>query len=196
MPRYQDSDLTQGKTFPVRDLVSIAENAHSFKDNGAKNPSSCFNCEHVPLVNLKGPVIKHTSVAPLHISLGLGFKNLNVPEDIAIAENKKLKELHGLTSDNMTKLLQDRDNCFSELTNLTAEQNELKSCLSAAENSLEILKSENIFAFEKDNNKFRDKSKDAVLIRKRQTNSKKILKKLAKISRTMKSWKKQACYCG
>ena len=88
--------------------------------------------------------------------------------------------MNGLTSDNLTKLLQDRDNCFSELTNLTAEQNELKSCLSAAENSLEILKSENIFSFEKDNNKFRDKSKDAVLIRKRANELKKDIEKVGK----------------
>ena len=181
LPRYQDSDLAQGKTFPVRDLELIAENAQSFKDNGAKTASSYFNCEHVPLVNLKGLVIKHTLVAPLHISLGLGLKNLNVAEEIAVTEDKKkIKELNSLTSDNMTKLLQDRDNCFSELTNLTAEQNELKSCLSAAENSLEVLKSGNIFAFEKDKNKFRDKSKDEVLIRKRANELKKDIERVGK----------------
>ena len=56
----------------------------------------------------------------------------------------------------------------------------MKSCLSAAENSLEILKSENIFAFEKDNNKFRDKSKNAVLIRKRANELKKDIEKVGK----------------
>ena len=60
------------------------------------------------------------------------------------------------------------------------KQNNLKSCLSAAEKKLEILKSENIFAFEKDNNKSRDKSKDAVLIRKRANELKKDIEKVGK----------------
>ena len=61
----------------------------------------------------------------------------------------------------------------------------MKSCLSAADNSLEILKSGNTFAFEEDKNKFRDKLKDTMLNRKRANELKKDMKKSARLSRTM-----------
>ena len=84
LPKYWATDFNEGERFEIRSLESI-EKAILFQENGAKNPSNCFNCENSPLINLNGPVIGHTSVAPLHISLGLRLKNLDVAEQLAIA---------------------------------------------------------------------------------------------------------------
>ena len=123
--------------------------------------------------------IKQTSVAPLHISLGLGLKNLNVVEEIAVNEDNKIKEAMGITSDTVADLLSKRDKIYSELDELFHENSSLSSRQMASENSLKMLKSNNEFAFEKDNNKFKDKSKDAISIRKRATELKRTIDKLA-----------------
>ena len=66
----------------------------------------------------------------------------------------------------MLQLLHDRDSCCTQIANLESQQNDLQSSLLATENSLETLKTNNGFAFEKLNGRFKDKSKDAILIRK------------------------------
>ena len=69
--------------------------------------------------------------------------------------------------------MQEWDNLHTEIANLDTEHRELLSCLSATENSLEMLKSKNEFAFEKVDNKFKDRSRSAVLIRRRANDLKK-----------------------
>ena len=64
-----------------------------------------MNSENAPLFQAAGPVINRTTVAPVHISLGLGLKNLNAAEEIAIKEDKKIKAADGLSSEKMTELL-------------------------------------------------------------------------------------------
>ena len=92
LPKYRATDSHKGERFEIRSFESIEENAKLFQENGAKNPSNYFNCENSPLIDLNGPVIGHISVAPLHIFLGLGLKNLDVAEQLAIAEDKKNQE--------------------------------------------------------------------------------------------------------
>ena len=69
--------------------------------------------------------------------------------------------------------MQEPDNLHTEIANLDTEHSELLSCLSATENSLEMLKSKNEFAFDKVDNKFKDRSRNAILIRRRANNLKK-----------------------
>ena len=180
LPKYRATDSNEGERFEIRSLESIKENAKLFQENGAKNPSDYFNCENSPLIDLNGPVIGHISVAPLYISLGLGLKNVDVAEQLAIAEDKKIKEENGITSENMLQLLHDRDSCCTQIANLENQQNDLKSSLLATENSLEILKNNNGFAFEKLNGKLKDKSKNAILIRKHGNELKKRVDKFEK----------------
>ena len=95
----------------------------------------------------------------------------------------------------MLELLHDSDSCCSQIANLESQQNDLQSSLLATENSLEILKTNNGFAFEKLNGRFKDKSKDAILIRKHGNELKKRSTKrstnLKRISRRMKNSKKR-----
>ena len=111
---------------------------------------------------MSGSVTQYTSVAPLHISLDLGLKNVNVAEELAVKEDAKIRAEDGITSDNVANLIETRDNCCKDLQNLEIEHGELVSCLSATENGLEMLKLNSQFAFETDCNRFKDKSKDAV----------------------------------
>ena len=62
---------------------------------------------------------------------------------------------------------------YNMLDKLEEENDLLSSCLMASENTLEMLKSKNEFAFEKDAGRFKDKSRDAILIRKQATDLKK-----------------------
>ena len=167
LPKYQNNALTEGKDFPLHSIQSITDNAERFQQNGVKNLSNYLNCEHPPLIDLSGSVTQYTSVTPLHISLGLGLKNVNVAEEEAVKEDAKIRAEDGITLDNVANVIETRDNCCKELQNLEIEHDELVSCLSATENGLEMLKLNSQFAFEKDCKRFKDKSKDAVLIRKR-----------------------------
>ena len=128
--------------------------------------SDYLNSEHPPSIDAKGPVINYTSVVPLHISLGLR-KNLNVAEELAVNEDKKVNETNGMSSDTVTDLLLKQDNMYNMSDELEEENGQLSSCLMASENSLEMLKSKNEFAFGKDADQFKDKSRDAILIRKK-----------------------------
>ena len=105
MPKYQNNALTERKDFPLRSIQSITDNAEWFQQNGAKNPSNYHNCEHPPLIDLSGSVSQYTSVAPLHISLGLGLKNANVPEELAVKEDGKIRAEDGIRSDNVANLI-------------------------------------------------------------------------------------------
>ena len=167
LAKYQNNTLTEGKDFPLRSIQSITDNAERFQQTGAKNPSNYLNCEHLPLIDLSGSVTQYTSVAPLHTSLGLGLKNVNVAEELAFKEDAKTRAEDGLTSDNVANLIEIRGNCCKDLQNLEIDHDELVSCLSARENGLEMLKLNSQFVFEKDCKRFKDKSKDAVLIRKK-----------------------------
>ena len=103
-------------------------------------------------------------MAPLHISLDLGLKNVNVAEELAVKEDAKIRAEDGITSDNVANVIETRDNCCKDLQNLEIEHGELVYCLSATENGLEMLKLNSQFAFEKDCKRFKDKSKDAVFL--------------------------------
>ena len=120
MPKYQNNALTEGKDFPLCSIQSITDNAERFQQNGAKNPSNYLNCEHPhpPSTDLSGSVTQYTSVAPLHISLGLGLKNVNVAEELAVKEDAKIRAEDGITSDNVANLIETRDNCCKDLQNL------------------------------------------------------------------------------
>ena len=115
LPKYQPLTFTEGRNFEMRAMESISENAKSFKEAGSKNPSNFLNSENALLFQAAGPVTNHTSVAPLHISLGLGLKNLNAAEEIAIKEDKKIKAADGLSSEEMTELLNQQGNLCDEL---------------------------------------------------------------------------------
>ena len=91
----------------------------------------------------------------------------------------------------MLQLLHDRDSCCTQIANLESQHNDLQSSLLATENSLEILKTNNGFAFEKLNGKFKDKSKDAILIRKHGNELKKRSTNLKRISRRTKQQKEK-----
>ena len=88
----------------------------------------------------------------------------------------------------MLQLLHDRDSCCTQIANLESQQNDLQSSLLATENSLEILKTNNSFAFEKLNGGFKDKSKDAILIRK---HGNELKKKVDKFEKDLKENEKQ-----
>ena len=183
LPKYQNDALTEGKDFPLRSIQSITDNAEQFQQNGAKNPSNYLNCEHPPLIRLSGTVTQYTSMAPLDTALGLGLKNVNIAEELAVKEDANIREEDGMTSDNIANLIEIRDNCSEDLQNLEIEHDELVSCLSATENGLEMLKLNNESAFEMDCNRFKGKSKDAVLIRKR---SSELRKDIGKLNNSMK----------
>ena len=74
LAKCQPLTFTEGRSFEIRAMKSISENGKSFKEAGSTNPSNFLNSENVPLFQAAGPVINHTSVAPLHIALGLGLK--------------------------------------------------------------------------------------------------------------------------
>ena len=173
LPKYHEPESEQNRTFSPHTIESITQNAKLFQENGRKIPSDYFNSEHPPLIDACGPVINFTSVAPLHISLGLGLKNLNVTEELAVIEDKKVKGANGMSSDTVADLLLRRDNMHNMLDKLEEENNQLSSCLMASENSLEMLKSKNEFAFEKDAGRFKDISRDVISIRKQATDLKK-----------------------
>ena len=111
------------------------------------NPSNYLNCERPPLIDLSGSVTQFSSVAPLHISLGLGLENVNVAEELAVKEDGKIRADDWITSDNVANLIEIIDNCCKELQNLEIEHDELVSCLSATENGLETLELNNEFCF-------------------------------------------------
>ena len=99
------------------------------------------------------------------------MKNLNVVEEIAVNEDKKIKDAMGITSDTVADFLSKCDKIYSELDELFHENSSLSSRQMASENDLEMLKYNNEFAFEKDYNNIKDKSKEAISIRKRATQS-------------------------
>ena len=119
----------------------ISENAKSFKEAGSKKPSNFFDNENSPLFQAAGPVINHTSVAPLHVSLGLGLKNLNAAEEIAVEEDKKIEAANGLSSEKMTELLNQRGNLCDELDSSEQKHDEFFANLQSLENSSEMLRS-------------------------------------------------------
>ena len=73
LPKYQEPESEQNRTFSPRTIESITQNARLLPKNGGKIPSDYLNSDHPPLIDAKGFVINYTSVAPLHISLGLGL---------------------------------------------------------------------------------------------------------------------------
>ena len=73
----------------------------------------------------------------------------------------------------MTELLNQRGNLCDELDSLKQKHDELFTNLQNLDNSSEMLRSKNESAFRKENNKFSEKSKEAVIGRKRTSELKK-----------------------
>ena len=88
----------------------------------------------------------------------------------------------------MTELLNQRGNLCDELESLKQKHDELFANLQSLENSSEMFRSKNESAFRKENNKFSEKSKEAVIVRKRALELKKEIEKLdiKKQTRTIK----------
>ena len=103
--RYKEKDHQEKKIFNRRHLENMIEKANEFQANGSKNPSNFENCEALPLVGTKGWVIDNVSVLPLHIALGIGLRNLNSLEAIALSLDLQILQAKGATSDLMVSLL-------------------------------------------------------------------------------------------
>ena len=79
-------------------------------DNDGKSKSKLNeynNCEFQSLFTGEGPILHATSCMPLHISLGVGLKILNVIEGKAIKLDNEIKQDKGLQTDQITDIMEE-----------------------------------------------------------------------------------------
>ena len=92
-PLSKYNDHKPSKTdFEIRTFQMIQCDNQNY-DNDGKSKSKLKeynNCEFQSLFTGEGPILHTTSCMPLHISLGVGLKILNVIEGEAIKQRKRL----------------------------------------------------------------------------------------------------------
>ena len=86
LPKYKDF-VPQNNKFGVRTFEQLRADHLKYKDSGEPRSKvkNFNNCEFSSLFRGTGPVILKTSCMPLHISLGIGLKILNLIENEAVA---------------------------------------------------------------------------------------------------------------
>ena len=114
----------------------------------------------------KEDVIKHVSVIPLHLSLGIGLQFLNIAENVAVSLDVQVKEANGLTSDGIIE-------SYNKQCELEAEIQLINDDVAFTKEQIKIFlkqkrQNENDKSqhFEKDNGRLKDLSQDAKISRK------------------------------
>ena len=183
--RYKEKDLRGKKIFERRHLENMVEKAHAFQVNGSKNPSNFENCEALPLVGTKGWVIDKVSVLPLHIALGIGLRNLNSLEAIALSLDLEILKAKGATSDLMVSLLQCVEEKTLELQNL---EKELEGKQHEKGNLVEKINEEKEKSSDytqRTNGKLKNNSKEAINFRKYISHQEKLIKEIINSIKTI-----------
>ena len=99
--KYTNEGQNSPELLEDRTLERISELSSEFQLSGGKKETAknYSNCEYIPLISEKGPLIKHVSVMLLHLSLGIGLQFINILENGAVTLDLEIRQANGLTSD-------------------------------------------------------------------------------------------------
>ena len=173
------------KIFDRRHLENMIEKVNEFQTNGSRNSSNFENCEALPLVGSKGWVIDNVSVLPLHIAPGIGLRNLNSLEAIALSLDLQILKAKGATSDPMVSLLQSVEEKTLELQELEKEMQEKRNEKDNVTDRLNQAKEQNGDYMQRTNGKLANNSKKAINFRKHISNQEKIIKEVSNSIKTI-----------
>ena len=107
--------------------------------------SNFQNCEKLPLIQGEGSVLKHVSVMPLHLSLGIGLCLVNVASDLAKSIDRQIRNDSGLCSDVMAEALEHRDSLLEErqhIEHIKTELNTISTSLTSIEHRIGSIQEE------------------------------------------------------
>ena len=182
-PLSKYNDHKPSKTdFEIRTFEMIKRDNQTY-DNDGKPKSKLKeynNCEFQSLFTGEGPILHTTSCMPLHISLGVGLKILNVIEGEAIKLDNEIKQDKGLQTDPITDIMEEM---IMLLGSISEEEEKLqvlceeKQCLLDTQSKLE---KENISFLAKEGKKFVETSSDAKHVQKQYSSLKHDLKAIDK----------------
>ena len=107
LPKYKDF-VPQTNRFGVRTFQQLRADHLKYKDSGEPRSKvkNFNNCEFSSLFRGTGPVILKTSCMPLHISLGIGLKILNLIENEAVAIDCEIKTQNGEPTEEINELME------------------------------------------------------------------------------------------
>ena len=170
LSKYNAHDHRQPeeKTFTSRTVDGMAAMADMYATSGLpKGQVSKFqNCEGKPLISAKGPVIDHVSVMPLHLSLGLGLQLIDVTEDIASALDLQIRENNGLSTHEVTDTMENLESLQQQQMKLEEELILLKAAAEQLQQQIADINDEHPEYEAREGAVYRDKSRDAVDVRK------------------------------
>ena len=184
--RYKEKDNREKKIFDRRHLENMVDKAHKFNTNGSKNPSHFENCEALPLVGTRGWVIDNVSVLPLHIALGIGLRNLNTLETIALSLDMQILEAKGNTSNLMLSLLQSVEEKTLEARELEQKLEKTMEEKMELEERINLEKGIHLDLIQRHNGKYSDNSAEAIDFRRSLSNQDKLLKDIVNKIKTIK----------
>lgn len=147
LERYRQRDVRSEKTFPPRTLNSMHNQAVKFAQSGQPQSkvSNFQNCEKLPLIQGEGSVLKHVSVMPLHLSLGIGLCLVNVASDLAKSIDRQIRNDSGLCSDVIAEALEHRDSLLEErqhIEHIKTELNTISTSLTSIEHRIGSIQEE------------------------------------------------------
>ena len=156
----------------------------SAQKESAKNYN---NCEHVPLIPEKGSVLKHVSVMPLYLSLGIGLQFINIVENTAVSLDIEVREANGLSYDGIIESYNKQHFLEEEILSMNKEAEEISEQITLLQTQKQDLENENPSHFEKENGRIKNHSSEAKATRKQvNTISKEIRQQEEKVKCMMK----------
>ena len=106
LPKYKESTPSVCN-FEKRPFEQLQADHERYRANGDPRTKvkDYHNCELSSLFKGSGPIILTTSCMPLHISLGVGLRTLNVVEEEAISIDNEIKTENGQQTNEIVEII-------------------------------------------------------------------------------------------
>ena len=107
LPKYNESTTPSVCNFEKRTFEQLQADHERYRASGDPRTKvkDYHNCELPSLFKGSGPIILTTSCMPLHISLGVGLRILNVVEKEAISIDNEIKTENGQQTNEISEIM-------------------------------------------------------------------------------------------